>query len=417
MFDLLALIRLSWRSIWRNWRRTLITVSAISGGLALALFAVAFAYGSHAQVVDEAVRVQAGHLTLEHEDYREAAAIDLSVKLSAALREKIQGVAGVASTKTLLQGQGVAKSGSGVVGVAVMGVEPQSERLSSPVAKSLIEGEYLEASDRRKVLVGSKLAHRLKLKVGKKLVLSSNNVDGDVVEELYRVKGIFELRSPEMDGHLVQIPVKAAQRFYGLSADEFTQVGVIVEDLGERDRILQEVRVLVKGESEEKVPVVLPWEVVLADLASFIRIDRASNWVINLILIFLSLFTIWNTILMSVLERTREFAMMLALGTSPALVRAQILVESFFIGAGSVMVGLGAGGACAFWVKVHGIDMSELIQEDFTISGFSFDPVIYAKPELNMFLWLGALVFVATIVISFFSSLRVQKISISNVLR
>lgn len=417
MFDLFALIRLSWRSIWRNWRRTLITVSAISGGLALALFAVAFAYGSHAQIIGEAVRVQSGHLTLEHKDYREAAAIDLSVKLPPALREKIQAVAGVASTKTLLQGQGVAKSGSGVVGVAVMGVEPQSERLCSPVAKSLVEGEYLEASDSRKVLVGSKLAKRLKLKVGKKLVLSSNNVDGEVVEELYRVKGIFELRSPEMDGHLVQIPVAAAQRFYGLPADEFTQVGVVVEDLGQRDRILQEVRALVQGDIKAQVPVVLPWEVVLADLASFIRIDRASNWVINLILIFLSLFTIWNTILMSVLERTREFAMMLALGTSPALVRAQVLVESFFIGAGSVVVGLGAGGAGAFWVKVHGIDMSGLMKEDFTISGFAFNPVVHAKPELNMFLWLGTIVFVATVVISYFSSLRVKKISISNVLR
>jgi ABC-type antimicrobial peptide transport system permease subunit len=136
-----------------------------------------------------------------------------------------------------------------------------------------------------------------------------------------------------------------------------------------------------------------------------------------LILLFLSLFTIWNTILMSVLERTREFAMMLALGTSPLMIRAQILVESIIVGVLSVAIGLGIGGAFAWNAMLTGIDLSEMMEEGMTLSGFTIATTMYAKPETQMFCILGGLVLGAVLLISFFSSLRVNKISVANVLR
>jgi ABC-type lipoprotein release transport system permease subunit len=416
-FSFGSLVRVSWRSIWRNWRRTFITVSAISGGLGLSLFLLAFQYGIHNQVITDAVKIQSGHITLENKEYRDAPAVDLWIRVSSQLRNQIAATPGVASVKAVIQGQGVAKSGSGAVGVAVMGIEASREKKVSPIALNLIDGDYLEDSDKRKVVVGSKLAEQLKLKVGKKLVLSSNDANGELVEQLFRVKGIFEMHSPEMDGHLIQIPIKASQKFYGLSSEDYTQLGVVIEDRRELTPLMGTLQGLVDVGQPQNGMAVLSWETVLADLAALLDVDRAGNWFMLLILVFLSLFTIWNTILMSVLERTREFAMMMALGTSPFLIRAQVFVESLIVGIVSVGVGLGLGGGLALWFRRTGIDLSAMLEEGTTLSGFTITPICYPKPEPQMFWTLGAIVLGAVLLISFFSSLRVNRISVADVLR
>ena len=187
------------RSIWRSKRRTWITLSAIAFGLALAVFFISFADGVYNQMIDDATRMQGGHFTLEHPSYREAPAIDLFVTGVAEHRSRIESLDGVAGTKALILGQGVVRTGSGAVGVAVMGVEPSVEVATSPLAGSISSGSFLEDRDLRKVVIGVKLAERLNLKVGKKLVLTTNNADGDIVEELFRVKGTFEVGADEVD--------------------------------------------------------------------------------------------------------------------------------------------------------------------------------------------------------------------------
>lgn len=135
METLPLIIRVSWRSIWRNRRRTWITLSAIAFGLALAVFFISFAEGVYNQLIDDATRMQGGHFTLEHPQYREAPAIDLFVKNVSELRAKLEALEGVRGTKALILGQGVVTSGSGGVGVAIMGVEPEVEVHTSPLAE------------------------------------------------------------------------------------------------------------------------------------------------------------------------------------------------------------------------------------------------------------------------------------------
>ena len=317
------IFRISWRSIWRNRRRTWITVSAIAFGLALAVFFIAFGDGVYNQLIDDATRMQGGHFTLEHPDYREAPAVDLFVGGVSGLRERLEGLDGVLGTKALVLGQGVARSGHGAVGVSVMGVEPSLEAASSPLAGGIVDGSYLEEGDGRKVVLGAKLARRLELRTGKKLVIATNDASGEIVEELFRVKGTFEIGADEVDAYLVQIPLESARRLYGLGQEDATQVGVLLSDPGRRPAVMAAARELLPAGVALRT-----WEEVMPELANYIRVDRGSNLVFQGIIVFLSLFTIFNTILMSVLERTRELAMQLALGVSASLLRLQVVVES-----------------------------------------------------------------------------------------
>ncbi len=406
-------VRLAWRSIWRHRRRTIITVSSIGFGLACAVFLISLADGVYNQMVNDAVRMQAGHITLEHPDYRDAPAVDLSIVNLSSLRTQIEGLPEVEYTKFLTLGQGVARSGAGAVGVSLMGVEPSVEKISSPLAGKIIAGDYLEDSDGSMVVIGSKLAKRLKLKEGKKLVITTNNAAGELVEELFRVKGIYETGSEEIDGYFIQAPLKALRHLYGMPPSSATQLGVLLREPELQREALEKIRAMVSGQPIKGYP----WQEILPELASYIKIDRGSNLIFQGILIFLILFTIFNTIYMSVIERQREFAVMMAIGTEPSELKMQVLVETAFIGLIGCLFGLLLGGSGAYSVQIYGWDISSFLKEGMSVSGFSISTDMHAKVSASLLVWLGGIVFGATLLLSLIPMRRATHVSIADVLR
>jgi len=408
------LFRLAWRNIWRQRRRTLITLTSISLGLAFALFFVALGEGVYEQLIYDVARMQSGHITLEHQEYRDAPAIDLSIKVSANLRKKLAALPGVEKTKVLILGQGVARSGSGAIGVGVMGVEPSIEKTVSPIARRLVSGDYLEDTDTSKILVGRKLAKRLHLDIGKKIVLTTNHVEGSIVEDLFRVKGIFETGSDEVDGYLIQAPLEFVRKLYGLPEDGVTQVAILLDDRGKIPQLLEQIPHL----TGDKQTAVLPWWEVMSSIASYIRLDKASNHIFQALLLFLILFTIFNTILMSVLERKQEFAVSLAVGTPPRFLQVQVLVESALIGLIGVGVGILLGGLASHAGRVYGIDLTGIFSgDDLDVSGFAISLVMRPFLTKEMIFEFGGFVFVAILLLSLFPMHRAARVPIADTLR
>ena len=407
------LIKLAWRSIWRNRRRTIITVSSIGLGLAFAFFFIAFADGVYFQLVQDGVRMQAGHITMEHRDYRDAPAIDLYFPNPEAFRIRIENLDHVEGTKLLVMGQGVARSGLGTVGVAVMGIEPSVETKTSPLVGKIVRGRYLEDSDRSLVVVGSKLAKRLHINVGKKLVLATNDVKGALTEELCRVAGIFETGVDEVDGYLLQAPINFLRKLYGFPPGGATQLGVVLSNPGAQKKVQSQIRAMI-----ENAPISAhPWQKILPELASYIKLDRGSNLIFQAILMFLILFTIFNTILMSILERQKEFAVLLALGTHPNILKRQLLLESAFIGLIGCFLGLLVGGLAAYALQVWGFDIRKVYDEGMSISGFAVSPIMHARVTTSLFFWLGGVVLVATLLLSLIPMRRATNIDIARILR
>ncbi len=411
--ELGALIVLSWRNLWRHRRRTVISVVSISVGLTLVVFAKCLNEGAYEQLVGDAVRMQAGHITFEHRDYREAPAVDLSISVGDELRRRIDAIPGVEASKLVVNGQGVARSGAGAIGVGIMGVEPAVEVRSSPFARKLVAGSYLEVGDGSKVVIGTGLAQRLNLDVGKKLVVSSNDIKGDLVEQLFRVKGVFSTGADEIDGYFLQAPIDAIRQLYGLEEDEATQLGVILSNADELAATLS----LMDSIAKDDERVVLPWQDVLPELAGIIRVDRVSDNVMFWLLLSLTLFTIFNTILMSVLEREREFAVLLALGTPPRQLRAQILVETALIACLGCGLGLLVGGLWAYRVQVYGWDISGLLGEGASMSGFAIEPILHAKVTSNILLRLGGMLFAIIMLLSLIPMRRAARVRIADTLR
>ena len=407
------LVRLAWRSIWRNRRRTIITVFSIGMGMAFAVFFICFAEGVYTEMIDNVVRMQAGHITLEHPDYHDAPAIDLYISDLAELRERIQAMPEVEETKLLVLGQGVARTGQGTVGAAIMGVEPSVEVQTSSLTKQIVSGRYLEDGDEALVVVGVKLARHLHLRTGKKLVLTTNDASGALTEELCRVAGIFETGVDEIDGYLVQTPIPFTRKLYGLPADSATQLGVILKKPETQGRMLKRISAMFPGNTVQ----VYPWQDIMPELANYIRLDKGSNLVMQAILLFLILFTIFNTILMSVMERQREFAVMLAIGTEPKLLRGQIALESFFIGLLGAVFGLIVGGSASYALQVYGFDITRLYSEGMSVSGVAISPVVHARVTPGVLITLTAIVIGATLIISLVPMRRATRVQIADTLR
>jgi putative ABC transport system permease protein len=406
-------VRLAWRSLWRNRRRTLITTASIALGLIIAIFFIAMAEGVYSQVVNEGVRMQAGHITLENPDYQTAPAIDLRIGAVGIIRKRIEGIEAVEQTKLLIWGQGVANSGAGSVGVLIMGVEPSVEAKSSPLARDIVAGGYLSDDDDRKVVLGAHLAKDLKLGLGNKIVITTNNARGQLVEELCRVKGIFRTGSDEIDGYLIQIPLNFARRVFGLRADEATQLGVILKHPGDQEQVMEEIEPVVNSKSVA----VVPWQQILPEVASYIRIDRVSNWIFQGLLFVIILFTILNTLLMSIMEREREFAVLLAVGTSMGKLKGQLFLESIFIGCLGCFLGLTLGGAAALALQIWGLDLAFLMPKGVTISGFAISTTVHALVTPPVFFWTGGIVLGATLLLSFLTMRRITRVRLAETLR
>jgi ABC-type lipoprotein release transport system permease subunit len=391
----------------------LITVLSIGFGLACTVFFIAIGEGVYAQLIDQVVRMQAGHITMENPRYRDAPAVDLWIRAPESLRSRIERLPQVERTKLVIMGQGIARSGSGDVSATLMGIEPSVELDTSPLVRHMVAGRYLNDDDGPWVVIGSELAKRLKLQVGKKMVLTTNDAAGNLVDELCRVRGIFETGSVEIDGYFIQAPIDFARRLFGLPEEGATQLGVVLRIPEAQESILREARLMV---AEQDIAV-LPWQQVIPEIASYIKLDKGSNLIFQAILVFLILFTIFNTILMSVLEREREFAVLLALGTKPVHLSFQILMESAYLGLIGCALGLLVGGLAAWAAQVWGIDLRSLLEEGFTISGFAVSAKMHARVTTGLLLGTAGLVFGATLILSLIPMHRATRLSIVDQLR
>ncbi len=406
-------VRLAWRSLWRHRRRTLINISSIGLGLTVALVIISLSEGVYHQVIEDGVRMQAGHLTLEHPAYRRTPAVNLALCGVREISNHLERSGAVALIKPLIVSQAAAKSGLRAVGVMVVGVDPLVERRVSPLARCLVAGSYLSESDDKQVVLGNRLAKTLHVSPGKKVVLATNNAAGELVEELFRVKGVFETGGEEVDGYLLQIPLKQARRLFGLGPDCVTQLGVILKSAGHQAAVRQELTSLLGGENL----IVRSWQELSPDLAAHVRLDRAANRVFQGLLLLIILFTILNTLLMSTLEREKEFAVLLALGTNPVLLKTQLLLETVFLGLLGCAVGAVLGGGLAKALQVWGLDLTPFFAGGGTYSGVVVSTRIYARLTFSLFLGILAIFQGATTLLGFLPWRRVSRIQLVEQLR
>jgi len=404
--------QIAWRSLRRNLRRTAITVSAVSLGLAFAVFYTAMHAGVNKQLIEQGIRFYGGHIILEHPQYRHAPSVDLFIADAEKLMSKIQKSSSSISASRTIINYGMARTAYASDGILIKGIEPTSNG-ESPFSKLIVSGRFIDRERGSNICMGKKLSELLRLGVGQKFVLTTNDITGTLTEGLCRVEGIFETGIEEIDSRLVLAPIGYLEDLLMMPSGGANQIAVLLDDPGKQSKVIRQISTLLADESIN----LYSWKEVLPELASYLRVDQAANLIFQGILFFIILFTIFNTILMSVNERNREFAVLLAVGTPPLRLRWQLLLEAFYIGIAGCLIGLIIGGMVSYIFQIKGLNASFVYGNEMSISGLSVSPLIHAHVTWDLLAGLGGAMLVLVVLVSFVPMLRISRISLMETLR
>jgi len=345
--------RLALRGLGRQPRRSGVVLSAVAIGLGSLLLAMAIQYGLVAQMAEIAIRSEIGDLQVHASAWKDSAPLAERIaearSLAALARE--QTLIGVAPR---LRGEALAQSPRASVGVRVLGVDPVREPRVTSLASLVREGAWLAAPPRRalvsRVLVGGGLARRLRSTVGDKIVLAVQDAHGDLTSEAVRVGGVLEAPTRELDESVVVMSLADAQRLYGVPG-EISELA-----LAARERsALEAPRAAALAALGSGVRVET-WREREPMLSTMIEVFDQMGWIIYAAIFVGMAFGIANVLLMSVLERTREIGVLLAIGMPPARMVAIVIAESTVL----VMVGVALGFALGFggiYALRDGIDL------------------------------------------------------------
>lgn len=351
----MKLASLALRNLFRNTRRTLLTTAAIGFGLALMLVVITLQKGSYAQLIDSGVSAMAGHVVVQQPAYQEEREQHLLVEHADEIAAEMQAAFPQRTVAPRIFLQGLITAPTGNVGAGLSAVLPEPEAKVSWFDDKLVKGEWLESD--RDIVLGRTMADTLGVEIGDKLVYMGQHDGKEMSSRMFRVKGVFATGSADIDGFTAVIHLDAARALMN-RPDVAHQVTLHLSDAADADAAAVTVRAL---PSVSKDLAVLTWRQAVPELIAYIQMDRSSGDVMMAVIALIVAMGVLNTVLMSVLERTREFGVLLAIGLKPRQLARMVLFEGLFTGLIGATIGLVGGALLSYPLVANGLDLSSYI--------------------------------------------------------
>lgn len=349
MTDSLQLIfSLAWRNLWRNRRRTLVILFAIVLGIWAMIVTSAFMRGMMVQMLEDSVDNLAGHVQVHHQAFLDDPVIanmfnPESAEITALLKDER-----VAMYSQRIRLPGVIVSERETTGVMLLGVEPEQEARISFIGRSIVEGRFLESDSDKGIVIGRGLAEKLETRLGKRIVLMSQDRENNIADRGFRIVGIYDAPLDPTEKMFVFAGRKTVAAMLGLEG-EISEISIRVDDTAFVDPLVSSHRL--QGLD------VISWLEIEPYLKLMLEIYDSSMFVWYLIVFLAMAFGIINTLLMAVFERTREFGLFQALGQKPRFILFQVWLEAILL----IVIGLIVGNLVS-WLSVlatgDGIDVS-----------------------------------------------------------
>ncbi len=390
-------VKMAWRNIWRNPRRTMLTICAIAFASLLLVFMLSFQFGSYETMINTSVKIQTGHLQVQAETYQEKKNIRLVVPDPAEIAQLIDAIPAVEAYTFRGQAFSLISSNERTYGVAVTGIDPIGEAQVSRLKSLIREGAFLSKEDTHQALVGKLLARNLRVQLGDELTLIGQGRDGSIAATVVQVKGIFSSGISEFDRAAIQIPLQPFQDVYSMQG-AVHEVVIIADALRNIAAIKTAIQAGLSSLKLKKPLTVLDWNELMPGLRQSIEMDLISGLIFYLLLVLVVAFSILNTFLMAIFERTREFGVLMAIGTTPGRLTKVLLIESMTLTFIGIIAGILIGSLITLYFQAHGIDISGASE---LLSQFGITGRIY--PKLS---WLSATSGpLAVLIITFFAAL------------
>lgn len=402
--------RIAWRNLWRNRRRTLITASALAFGYLAAVLMIAISDGLTRQMIENGTELLTGQVQVHAPGYLPERSLYTTLDDSQAGRERI--LATVASTNGVVAaaprvyGGGLLSAGDETSAAFLMGIDVAREPRVSRVLAALRTGVAPEPGTRQ-LAIGTELAHKLNVTVGRQLVVVAPAADGSLGNDLYTVSGIFRTGLPDVDGSFAILPLGVLQQLLALPPAQVHEIAVRIGDPWSAAAVAR--RLSARLQAAGVAVAVQPWTEFRPELADYAHLASSANGIIVFIVFAMAIFGVANTMLMGTFERRREFAVVRALGTTPPGIIEVVVLEGFALG----LISLAAGALITFPVLVwwhHAPPDLSVLFGDFTMVGALVRPVLAVEYSASAPLLSAGALLITTILAALYPAYRAVRV-------
>jgi len=404
-----TILKIAWRNIWRNKRRTLITVASIMFALFFAIIMRGFGIGSYEKMKENAVKSYSGYIQIHKNGYWDDKTINNIFSLDDEIITKFESDTRVNVVIPRLESFSLASSGESTKGVVVMGISPEKEDKMTKIKSFLEEGDFI-GSDDKSILVAAGLAKFLNVKVNDTLVLFSSGYHGATAAGLYPVKGILKLPFPDMNRSTVYLSISEAQSFFS-TGNQFTG---LIFDLNNIDDVADVEQTITETINLDEYEV-MNWEVMNKELLQMIETDNAGGVIMIGILYLVIAFGIFGTVLMMTNERIREFSVMVSVGMQKRKLALVIIVELIFLTTIAVMAGILISLPVMFYYYYNPIEFTG--DAVAAMKDFNFEPVIPMSLDVQIFIFQGIAISILMIIAMSYPTIKIMTLNIVKGLR
>ena len=365
--------KLAWRNVWRNRTRTIILLTAIALPYALMIVSYGLIADFLGKMEEESAEAAGGTVLVHGEGYWSAKSNDTVLEDADEIGEALEGAEGVKAAIPRVLISGMLSSSRGASGTRVTGIEKDREAELREMSEYLVEGEFLSGEHDHPLVLGSGLVEKLEVELGDKVVLTASGLDGEVTRALFRLRGVVETGSKQMDGAMAFTTLEAAQEALEMGR-RVHQIGVLAEGGVESGALAGAVRRRLDGRGEGLE--VLTWQEAMPEMVSYLAMENASTTIMLIVVFVIVAFVIANTFLMSVMERVREFGLFSALGLDDSNIGKLVFAETLLLTVVAVAVGFSLGLAGHFALDHYGLDMAQMFGEDMQVSGVAMTDLV-----------------------------------------
>ncbi|HCR47690.1 MAG TPA: ABC transporter permease, partial [Marinobacter hydrocarbonoclasticus] len=379
----MAWLRLAFGNLRVNRRRTAITLLSVAVGVGGLVFLWAFIDGINAQMINNMTGYVTGDLKVHQRGFHDDREMNIALAERWNLTEEVSAVAGVAATTPRVTGHALASREDQSRALQVIGVDSATESRVTRLDRSIVRGRYLERGN--EILVGVDAAGALDVSPGDELVLVVQASDGSIGADRFEVVGVFETGIKRIDGFVGQMPLASAQALYAFQG-RFTEIAARVQDADRLDEVVGTVGNQLRDRNVE----VLGWPALMPSLVQMVAFHDAVAYIVIFVVFVVVAAGIVNTILMSVLERGREFGVMMALGTPSSRIVWLVLLETTVLAGLGYLLGLVLGLSVTGYFSSNGLDFSAYIKAMDTMPGLS--GIVYPTIEAQRLVVIGIVV-------------------------
>ena len=397
------LLKLAWRNIWRNKRRSILTLAAVIFAVLMAIGMRGIQLGTYDLNIKTAVELFSGYLQVQVKGYNDTPKLSSSFTEDNDLASALKNTKDIQAYSSRIYADGLISFKDNSRGVAIFGIEPNKEKKVTTFLENVDEGKFFDSDTSNEIVVGSQLLENLNAKVGDFIVLLAQGFDGSLGNQKFKIVGTVRLGVQELEATVVFMGLKTAQSLLAMK-NKVNVIAIKASDLSK----LKEIETNLSSQIKNKGLVVLPWNEVNPELQQAIQLDNVSGILFLGILIVIVAFGILNTVLMSVTERFREFGVVLSIGMPQKKLTYLVYIETMFIAVIGLIFGNLLGYFVNYYLMLHPIVFGGEIKRLYEL--YHFLPELRSSLRVSIFIYVSLSIIGISVISCLYPAYKVYKL-------